>query len=141
MENAFYFLHYFSLGYLLYAAIFVSIGAVFSSEQEAQQANIILRTVAIIPVLLVFLFLKDPGSELISILTYIPLLTPYFMIMKLSQYGIPIVSEIYITSIILFISIIGMVFLAAKIFRIGILMYGKKLAFSEVFKLLRSRQS
>jgi ABC-2 type transport system permease protein len=138
LENAFYFLHYFSLGYLLYAAIFVSIGAIFSSEQEAQQANIILRTVAIVPVLLVFLFLKEPNSLLISVLTYIPLLTPYFMIMKISQYGIPIISEIYITSILLFVSIIGMVFIAAKIFRIGTLMYGKKLSFSEVVRFLKS---
>jgi ABC-2 type transport system permease protein len=138
LENAFYFLHYFSLGYLLYAAIFVSIGAIFSSEQEAQQANIILRTIAILPVLLVFLFLKEPSSGLISVLTYIPLLTPYFMIMKISQYGIPIISEIYLTSIILFVSIIGMVFFAAKIFRIGILIYGKKLTFTEVLKLIKS---
>ncbi len=123
IENALYFLHYFSLGYLLYAAIFVSIGAIFSSEQEAQQANIILRTVAVLPVLLVFLFLKE---------------TPYFMIMKISQYGIPIISEIYFTSIILFVSIIGLVFFAAKIFRIGILMYGKKFTFKELAKLLKS---
>ena len=137
-ENALYFLHYFSLGYLFYAAIFVSIGAMFSSEQEAQQANIVLRTVAIIPVLLVFLFLKEPGSSLISVLTYIPLLTPYFMIMKISQYGIPLTSEIYITSTILLVSILGMVFIAAKIFRMGILMYGKKLTLGEIFRLMRS---
>ena len=137
-ENALYFLHYFSLGYLFYAAIFVSIGAMFSSEQEAQQANIVLRTVAILPVLLVFLFLKEPGSSLISVLTYIPLLTPYFMIMKISQYGIPLTSEIYITSAILLVSILGMVFIAAKIFRMGILMYGKKLTLGEIFRLMRS---
>jgi ABC-2 type transport system permease protein len=138
IENAFYFLHYFSLGYLLYAAIFVSIGAIFSSEQEAQQINIILRTIAIIPVLLVFLFLKEPNSNVITLLTYIPLLTPYFMILKISQYGIPNMTEIYITSTILFISIIGMVFVAAKIFRLGILIYGKKLTFTEILHLLRS---
>jgi ABC-2 type transport system permease protein len=135
-ENALFFLHYFSLGYLLYAAIFVTIGAMFSSEQEAQQVNLILRTVAILPVLLVFVFLKQPDSDLIRILTYIPLLTPYFMIMKISQLGITLMPEIYLTSIILFISIIGMVFIAAKIFRIGILLYGKKLRFIEVLRLL-----
>lgn len=138
LENAFYFLHYFSLGYLLYAAIFVAIGAIFSSEQEAQQVNIILRTFAILPVLLVFLFLKQPNSEIIKILTYIPLLTPYFMIMKISQVGIPLTSEIYFTSILLVVSIIGMVFVAAKIFRIGILMYGKKFTIREVFRLIHS---
>jgi len=138
LQNAFYFLHYFSLGYLLYAAIFVAIGAIFSSEQEAQQVNLILRTVAILPVLLVFLFLKQPNSEIIKILTYIPLLTPYFMIMKISQVGIPLTSEIYFTSILLFVSIIGMVFVAAKIFRMGILMYGKKFTLKELVRILRS---
>ena len=138
VENAFYFLHYFSLGYLLYAAIFVAIGAIFSNEQEAQQVNIILRTIAIIPVLLVFLFLKEPNSTIITFLSYIPLLTPYFMILKISQYGIPLSSDVYITSIILIVSIIGMVFIAAKIFRMGILMYGKKFTIREIFLLLRS---
>jgi len=138
LENAFFFLHYFSLGYLLYAAIFVAIGAIFSSEQEAQQVNIILRTIAIIPVLLVFLFLREPESSIITVLSYIPLLTPYFMILKIAQYGIPISTDIYLTSIILIVSIIGMVFFAAKIFRMGILMYGKKLTLKEILTLLRS---
>ncbi len=137
-ENALYFLHYFSLGYLLYAAIFVAIGAIFSSEQEAQQVNIMLRAIAVLPVLLVFLFLKEPDSGIITFLSYIPLLTPYFMILKIAQYGIPPSTEIYITSTILIVSIIGMVFIAARIFRIGILMYGKKFTVREVFLLLRS---
>jgi ABC-2 type transport system permease protein len=137
-ENGLYFLHYFSLGYLLYAAIFVAIGAIFSSEQEAQQVNIILRAIAVLPVLLVFLFLKEPDSGFITFLSYIPLLTPYFMILKIAQYGIPLSTEIYITSLILIISIIGMVFVAAKIFRLGILMYGKKFTVREILLLLRS---
>jgi ABC-2 type transport system permease protein len=137
-ENGLYFLHYFSLGYLLYAAIFVAIGAIFSSEQEAQQVNLMLRAIAVLPVLLVFLFLKEPESGIITFLSYIPLLTPYFMILKIAQYGIPISTEVYITSSILIISIIGMVFIAAKIFRIGILMYGKKFTLREVLLLLRS---
>ena len=138
LENALFFLHYFSLGYLLYAAIFVSIGAIFSSEQEAQQVNIVLRTIAVLPVLLVFLFLREPESGIITVLSYIPLLTPYFMILKIAQYGIPLSSDIYITSIILIVSIIGMVFIAAKIFRMGILMYGKKFTLRDIFLLLRS---
>jgi len=137
-ENGLYFLHYFSLGYLLYAAIFVAIGAIFSSEQEAQQVNIILRAIAVLPVLLVFLFLKEPESGIITFLSYIPLLTPYFMILKIAQYGIPLSTEVYLTSTILVVSIIGMVFIAAKIFRLGILMYGKKFTIKEILLLLRS---
>jgi len=89
-------------------------------------------------VLLVFLFLKQPDSGIITILSYIPLLTPYFMILKISQFGIPLAADVYVTSIILFVSIIGMVFFAARIFRIGILMYGKKFTFREVLQLLKS---
>jgi len=60
------------------------------------------------------------------------------MILKIAQYGIPVLRDIYITSIILIVSIIGMVFIAAKIFRMGILMYGKKFTLREIFLLLRS---
>jgi ABC-2 type transport system permease protein len=60
------------------------------------------------------------------------------MILKTAQYGIPLSTEVYLTSIILIVSIIGMVFIAAKIFRLGILMYGKKFTLREVFLLLRS---
>jgi len=60
------------------------------------------------------------------------------MILKIAQYGTPLSTEIYITSTILIVSIIGLVFIAAKIFRMGILMYGKKLTFREIFLLLRS---
>jgi ABC-2 type transport system permease protein len=137
MNNALYFLLYFSLGYFLYASIFVAIGAIFSSEQEAQQVNLILRSFAILPVLLVFFFLQEPNSEIITVLSYIPLLTPYFMILKISQ-NLHTLNEIYITSGLLVISVVGMVFVAAKIFRMGILLYGKKMTWQEVFSLLRS---
>ena len=90
------------------------------------------------PVLLVFLFLREPESGIITVLSYIPLLTPYFMILKIAQYGIPLSSDIYITSIILIVSIIGMVFFAAKIFRMGILMYGKKFTLRDILLLLLS---
>ena len=135
--NALYFLLYFSLGYMLYASIFITIGSVFSSEQEAQQVNLILRTVAIIPVLLVFYFLKEPDSVIIRYLSYIPLLTPYFMIMKISQFGLSITLDVYVTCAILIVSIIAMIFVAAKIFRLGILMYGKKLSLKQILLLLR----
>lgn len=137
VENALFFLLYFSLGYLLYASIFVAIGSIFNSEQDAQQVTLILRTFAIFPVLLVFLFLKEPNSNIITLLSYFPLFTPYFMIMRIFLSSAAMTTEIYLTTGILLISIVGMVFLAARIFRLAILMYGKKLSWKEVFTLLR----
>ena len=137
LENAQYFLLYFCLGYLLYASIFVAIGSIFNSEQDAQQVTLILRTFAIFPVLLVFLFLKEPDSSVITLLSYFPLFTPYFMIMRIFLSSASMTTEIYITTGILLVSIVGMVFIAARIFRVAILMYGKKLSWKEVFTLLR----
>jgi len=138
LENAQYFLLYFCLGYLLYASIFVAIGSIFNSEQDAQQVNLILRTFAIFPVLLVFLFLREPNSSIITLLSYFPLFTPYFMIMRIFLSSATMTTEIYLTTGILLVSIIGMVFIAARIFRLAILMYGKKLSWKEVLTLLRT---
>jgi len=137
LENAQYFLLYFCLGYLLYASIFVAIGSIFNSEQEAQQITLILRTFAIFPVLLVFLFLKEPNSYIITLLSYFPLFTPYFMIMRIFLSSSPLTTEIFITTGILLISIIAMVFIAARIFRTAILMYGKKFNWKEITTLWR----
>jgi len=136
--NAQYFLLYFSLGYLLYASIFVAIGSIFNSEQEAQQITLILRTFAIFPVLLVFLFLKEPNSNIITLLSYFPLFTPYFMIMRIFLSSGALTTEIYITTGILLISIVAMVFIAARIFRTAILMYGKKFNWKEIVVLWRT---
>lgn len=138
LENALFFLLYFNLGYLLYASIFVAIGSIFNSEQDAQQVTLILRTFAIFPVLLVFLFLKEPNSYIITLLSYFPLFTPYFMIMRIFLSSAAMTTEIYLTTGVLLVSIFGMVFLAARIFRLAILMYGKKLSWKEVFFLLRT---
>lgn len=134
--NAQYFLLYFCLGYLLYASIFVAIGSIFNSEQDAQQVTLILRTFAIFPVLLVFLFLREPNSYIITLLSYFPLFTPYFMIMRIFISSSTLTTEIYITAGILVISIITMVFIAARIFKMAILMYGKKLNWREISTLL-----
>ncbi len=136
IENAQYFLLYFCLGYLLYASIFVAIGSIFNSEQDAQQVTIILRTFAIFPVLLVFLFMKEPNSYLITLLSYFPLFTPYFMIMRIFLSSVDLTTEIYFTTGILLISIVAMVFVAARIFRMTILMYGKKFKWKEIVALL-----
>jgi len=136
-QNAQYFLLYFCLGYLLYASIFVAIGSIFNSEQEAQQVTIILRTFAIFPVLLVFLFLREPNSDIITLLSYFPLFTPYFMIMRIFLSSGALTTEIYLTTGILLISIFAMVFFAARVFRTAILMYGKKFSWKEIITLWR----
>ncbi len=136
-ENGLLFILYFSLGFLFYGAIFITIGSVFASEYDAQQINQFLRTLAIFPVLLSLLVISDPNSMLIRILSYIPFLSPSFMILRIPLSSYPITLDIYISSFIMLISIIIMILLAGRLFRVSTLMQGKKPDFKEIMYWLK----
>ncbi|MCB0281850.1 MAG: ABC transporter permease [Calditrichae bacterium] len=136
-ENGLYFILYFSLGFLFYGAIFMMIGSVFATEYDAQQINQFLRTMAIFPALLSLLVLSEPNSTWIRILSYIPFLSPSFMILRIPLSSVPVTADIIITSSIMVISIIGIIYLAGKLFRVATLMQGKKPNWSEILFWLK----
>jgi ABC-2 type transport system permease protein len=138
INNGLYFLLYFSLGFLFYGAIFISVGSLSANEYDAQQINQFLRTVAIFPVLLSLIVLAEPNSDLIKYLSYIPFLTPSFMIMRIPISSYPIMTDIYITTAIMFVSIVLVTIFAGKIFRVATLMQGKKPNWSEIFYWLKA---
>ena len=138
ITNGLYFLLYFSLGFLFYGAIFISVGSLSANEYDAQQINQFLRTVAIFPVLLSLIVLAEPNSQLIKSLSYIPFLTPSFMIMRIPVSSYPIILDIYITTAIMVVSIILVTVFAGKIFRVATLMQGKKPTWSEIFHWLKA---
>jgi len=100
--NAGFFLHYFSLGFLFYGAIFITVGSTSATEYDAQQINQLLRTVAIFPALLSLVVLAEPNSMFIRLLSYIPFLTPSFMIMRIPLSTTLPLFDIYITTGIMF---------------------------------------
>lgn len=128
-----YFIIYFIFGFLLFAGIFAAIGSVLSSEQDIQPVQAVLSVIGILPVALAILVLQDPDSLLVSILSYIPLLTPTLMILRL-VISSPTIFEVIGTTLILLLSLILTLRLAGKIFNIALLMHGKKPGFREVFK-------
>jgi len=128
---------YFILGYLLYAGIYIGVGALFDSEQEAQQAIQIITFIAIIPMILWTLVIENPNSTLVNVLTYIPLVTPFFMMIKIAV-GETSVFQILSTIIIMMISVYGSIRLAAKVFRTGILLYGKRITLPEIYRWIRA---
>ncbi|HGY56163.1 MAG TPA: ABC transporter permease [Caldithrix abyssi] len=138
INNALYFMLYFSLGFLFYGAIFITVGSVSANEYDAQQINQLLRTVAIFPALLSLMVLTEPNSLLIRILSYIPFLTPSFMIMRIPLSTTPITEDIYITTLIMFASIAVLMYLSGRIFRVATLMQGKKPTWSEIMRWVRA---
>jgi ABC-2 type transport system permease protein len=137
ITNAFYFLLYFFLGFLFYGAIFTTVGAVSANEFDAQQVNQFLRSIAIIPMLLSLMIFTNPDSQMIHILSYIPFLTPFFMIIRIPLSSGDITNEIYLTGLVMMISNVLLIYAAAKIFRMATLMQGKRPSWTEIVHWLK----
>lgn len=122
-------------GYLLYSALFAAVGSAVDNAQDAAQ----LQTPIMLPLILAFLaemsILNDPNSSLAFWFSIIPFTSPVVMIARI-PYGIP-VWEIILSLVLLYASFVGMVWVAAKIYRVGIFMYGKKPSLREMCKWIR----
>lgn len=138
LDNLILVLIYFLLGYLLYASVFVAIGSMSNTEQEAQQLTGYVSMLLVLPIVLAFSAVQDPNSSLIRILTFIPFLTPTFMILRI-PIQLPPLWEIAATLSLLLVTITAVTWIAGKIFRTGILIYGKKPSPKELLRWIREK--
>lgn len=137
-ENSLYFMLYFSLGFLFYGALFIMGSSVFANEYDAQQINQFLRTMAIFPVLISLTVLTEPNSTWIRVLSYIPFLSPSFMILRIPLSSFPVTTDIIFTTLIMVISIVVIIIIAGRLFRVSTLMQGKKPNFKEIIYWIKN---
>lgn len=128
---------YFALGYLMYAAIFVAAGSPVTTEQEAQQITSYVSLTLVFPIVLAVPAMQNPDSMLIKILTFFPLMTPAFMLLRI-PIQMPETWEILTTIGLLLVSTLFCMWAAGKIFRIAILVYGKRPSLGELYHWLRT---
>ena len=129
-------LAYFLLGYLLYSAMFAVVGAVVSTDTEAQQAQMPV-VMLLIPGILVFpAVLNDPAGSLSSVMGLVPFWSPIIMPIRFAASDVP-AGELALSLAILAVTVIGVVWVAARIYRVGILMYGKRPGIGELFRWAR----
>jgi len=128
----FCFLFYFLGGYLMYASLFAAIGSVSEDQQEAQQ----LVFPVMMPIILGFVMLtkaiQDPNSGLALFGSLFPLTSPIVMLGRI-PFGVPY-SQIILSMALLILFFLGCTWLAGRIYRTGILMYGKKGSWKEMMK-------
>ncbi|RMA57909.1 ABC transporter permease [Ulvibacter antarcticus] len=130
------FLFFFIGGYLLYASLYAAIGAAVDSETDTQQFMLPIIMPLILAIYVGFFTVIDnPHGTVSQVFSYIPFTSPVVMLMRI-PFGVPIWQQI-ISLIILFATFIGTVWFAAKIYRVGILMYGKKPSYRELIKWLK----
>jgi ABC-2 type transport system permease protein len=126
------FLIYFILGYLLYASLFAAVGAAVDSETETQQFMMPISIPLIAGIVSLSAILNNSNSTFSVIMSMIPFTSPVCMMGRM-PFGVPI-SQVVISVILLFATFLLMTWLAGKIYRTGILMYGKKASWKEFAK-------
>ena len=129
------FIFYFIGGYLLYSSLFAAVGAAVDNQTDAQQFMLPITLIVIIALYVGIFTAENPDGIISVIFSMIPLTSPIVMMMRIPS-GVPILDQI-VSILILFLSVILIIWMAAKIYRIGILMYGKKPSYKDLIKWLK----
>jgi ABC-2 type transport system permease protein len=131
-----YLVLYFLAGYFLYAALYAAVGAAVSNEQDAQQ----LQIPVIMPLILALVFLNfilhDPNSTASTLLSFIPFFTPILMIFRIALQTPPF-WQIALSLGLTVLTTLAVMMASARIYRVGILMYGKRPSLVELLRWLR----
>jgi ABC-2 type transport system permease protein len=131
-----HFLLFFLIGFFVYSTFYAAIGAAFNSIQEAQQFASYAVIFLVAPMLFFFLVINDPDSTLSVVTSLIPPFTPLIMLLRLAVKAPP-AWQVALGYVLAISFAIFMVWLAGRIYRIGILMYGKKPTVQELWRWLR----
>jgi len=129
------FIIYFLGGYLLYAALFAAVGSAVDNETDTQQFMMPITIPLLLGLFVSMAAFQNPDSSLVFWFSFIPFTSPMVMMARL-PFGVPPL-ELIISMVLLILTFIGTTWMAAKIYRTGILMYGKKPSYKELVKWLR----
>ncbi|MEM1177432.1 MAG: ABC transporter permease [Acidobacteriota bacterium] len=129
------FVIYFLLGYLFFASLLVAIGSVCNSLKEAQNLQSPVMMMLMVPLFAMVPIAQDPNGPLAKFLSYVPPFTPFVMMNRAA--GPPAPWEYVATTLLLIVSVVFVMWAAAKVFRVGILMTGKPPKISEILRWIR----
>ena len=127
---------YYILGYLLFASLMAGMGSLGSNLKESQQLTMMFTLPAVIPMVFFMVIIDEPNGILARVLSYIPITAPATMITRLAT-GKAALWEVPLTMMALVVSIYFAIKIFGKVFRIGVLMYGKRPSFREIFRAAR----
>ena len=131
------FLFYFLGGYLLYAALFAAIGSAVDNESDTQQFMLPVTIPLLFSFIMAQMVMQNPSGPVAFWMSMIPLTSPVIMMARI-PFGVP-TWEVALSAVLLIAGFIFTTWLAARIYRTGILMYGKKITYGELWKWIRYR--
>lgn len=130
------FLLYFALGFLLYGALYAAVGSTCNSIQETQQYSFLVTLPILLGFMSVFAVIGDPTGTLGTVLSYVPLFAPFVMPVRWSLTSVS-VANLAGSLVLMVLTVWACVWLAARIYHTGILMFGKKPTFRELWRWIR----
>ncbi|NEW06957.1 ABC transporter permease [Paenibacillus sp. SYP-B3998] len=132
-----YFLIFYLLGFFIYATVFAAVGSLVSRTEEVGQA-IMPVTMLIVAAFMIAMFgLSNPNAGFVVVMSFVPFFSPLIMFLRIGMSS-PAVWEIWLSIVIQLASICAMAWVAAKIYRTGVLMYGKRPSWRELRKAMRA---
>ena len=131
------FLVYFLLGYLLYGALFGAVGSLVDDDADAGQFTLPITVPLILAIVCLPMVMNDPSSSLSQWLSIIPFTSPLIMLVRI-PFGVA-TWQVLVSVALLIIAIVGSLYVASKIYRSGILMYGKQIKYKDMFKWIRKK--
>jgi ABC-2 type transport system permease protein len=126
----------FLLGFFLYAAMFAAIGATVESQEDAQQASLPVTLILVLSIMFVAPVFLSPTSMLARVVSWIPFSAPIIMPLRLSLIQVPPV-EVIGTILGLALANLAAIWVAARVYRVGLLMYGKRRSLAEIIRWVR----
>ena len=127
---------YFVLGYLLYASLFAAVGAAASNEQDAQQLQWPVMLPLIFSFLMYIMVVREPNSHTVVVLSEVPFFSPILMVLRIAAETPPF-WQIGLSIVLLALTTVGVAYLSARIYRVGILMYGKRPSLVELLRWVK----
>jgi ABC-2 type transport system permease protein len=128
---------FFLLGFFLYASLYAAVGSMCSTQQEAQQTATPVTMIVVIGMIFMFSLINEPSGGLARILTFIPFFTPLVIPVRYAISPLPL-AEVLLGVAVMVLGIIAVVWVGARIYRVGILSYGKKPSLRELWRWVRT---
>ncbi|MEO6940778.1 MAG: ABC transporter permease [Candidatus Kapaibacterium sp.] len=131
-----YFIAYFIGGFMIYATLYTAIGATAEQESDLQQLSLPVTLLIMVPIFTLTSVIQSPSSTTSVILSMIPFFSPILMMGRIFS-EMPPLWQILLSFALMIVTFFGVLWLAARIYRVGILMYGKKFSLPEVMRWIK----
>ncbi len=131
-----FFVLFFLLGYVLYSTLYAGIGAMVNSEQEAQQFVLPIALIIVVPILMITYIITNPDSQTAVIMSLVPFFAPIIMLARIAV-QMPPFWQIAASIALMVLTIVLMIWIVGRIYRVGVLMYGKRPTLPEIIKWIR----